>query len=85
MAASYHPVDSQHQHRPTARCYKQGKMLVESEFCTGGCGNRSRAREAEEFPLLESVARERLVKTQRAGKDLACVVVCELWGLAVAL
>jgi hypothetical protein len=28
-------------------------------------------REAEEFPLLEAVTRERLVKTQQAGKDLA--------------
>jgi hypothetical protein len=28
-------------------------------------------REAEEFPLLEAVARERLVKTQQSGKDLA--------------
>jgi hypothetical protein len=35
-------------------------------------------REAEESPLLEAVARERLIKTQRAGKDLACaVVICE--------
>jgi hypothetical protein len=24
---------------------------------------------AEEFPLIEAVARERLVKTQQAGKD----------------
>jgi hypothetical protein len=28
-------------------------------------------REAEETPLLESVARERLVKTQQAGNILA--------------
>jgi hypothetical protein len=32
-------------------------------------------REAEEFPLLEAVARERLVKTQQAGKGLAGAVV----------
>jgi hypothetical protein len=31
--------------------------------------------EAEEFPLLEAVTRERLVKTQQAGKDSACAVV----------
>jgi hypothetical protein len=31
--------------------------------------------EAEEFPLLEAVVRERLVKTQQAGKGLAGVVV----------
>jgi hypothetical protein len=43
-------------------------------------------REAEEFPLVEAVAREWLVKTQQAGKCLArAVVICELWGLAVAL
>jgi hypothetical protein len=42
--------------------------------------------EADESPLLEAVARERLVKTQQAGKGLAgAVVVCELWRLAVAL
>jgi hypothetical protein len=42
--------------------------------------------EAEESPLLEVVSRERLVKTQEAGKGLAGgVVICELWRLAVAL
>jgi hypothetical protein len=36
--------------------------------------------------MLEAVARERLVKTQQAGKNLATdVVICELWILAVAL
>jgi hypothetical protein len=43
-------------------------------------------REAEEFPMLKAVARERLVKTQQAGKDLAgAVVICEVWRLTVAL
>jgi hypothetical protein len=42
--------------------------------------------EAEESPLLEAVAWERLLKTQQAGKGLAGnVVICELWRLAVAL
>jgi hypothetical protein len=27
---------------------------------------------AEEFPLLEAVAREQLMKTQHAGEDLGC-------------
>jgi hypothetical protein len=31
--------------------------------------------EAEESPLLEAIARERLVKTQQAGNDLAGAVV----------
>jgi hypothetical protein len=40
----------------------------------------------EGSPLLEAVTRERLVKTQQAGKGLAgAVVICELWRLAVAL
>jgi hypothetical protein len=37
-------------------------------------------------PLLEAVARERLVKAQQAGKGLvAAVVICGLWRLTVAL
>jgi hypothetical protein len=31
-------------------------------------------REAEEFPLLEAIVRERLVKTQQTGKGLARTV-----------
>jgi hypothetical protein len=47
---------------------------------------RNWEREAEESTLLEVVTRERLVKTQQAGKSLAgSVVICELWRLAVAL
>jgi hypothetical protein len=34
----------------------------------GGCEDRTSAHEAEESPLLEVVARERLMKTQEAGK-----------------
>jgi hypothetical protein len=67
-------------------CYKKGTKLVESEFCTGGCEERTCAREGEEFPRLESVARERLVNTYQTGKDLAgAVVICELWRLALVL
>jgi hypothetical protein len=34
--------------------------------------------EAEEFPLLEAVTRERLLKTQQAERDLAgAVVICK--------
>jgi hypothetical protein len=41
---------------------------------------------AEESPSLETVARERLVKTQQAEKGLAgAVVFCEAWRLAIAL
>jgi hypothetical protein len=44
------------------------------------------ARKAEETPLLEAVDRERILKTQKAGKGLEGVVlICELWRLAVAL
>jgi hypothetical protein len=43
------------------------------------------ACEAEESPLLETVARERLVKIQRAAKGLAgAVVVCRVCRSAVA-
>jgi hypothetical protein len=42
--------------------------------------------EVEEFPLLEAVTRERLVKTQQAGKDLAyAVMFYEVWKLVMAL
>jgi hypothetical protein len=42
--------------------------------------------EGEESPLLETVTRERLVKTQQAGKDLACaVVMCEVWKSEMSL
>jgi hypothetical protein len=41
--------------------------------------------EAEESPLLEAVTKERMMKTQQAGKGLAvAVVTCELWKLVVA-
>jgi hypothetical protein len=44
------------------------------------------AREAEEAPLLESVARERLLKRQEFGKGLVdALVICELRRLGVAL
>jgi hypothetical protein len=42
--------------------------------------------EAEESPLLEAVARERLVKTLQAGEDLvSAALICKMWRLAVAL
>jgi hypothetical protein len=60
--------------------------LVSWEYCTGGCEERTWACEAEESPLLEDYARERLVLTQQAGKDLAgAVVISEVWRLVVAL
>jgi hypothetical protein len=55
-------------------------------FFMGGCEDRIWEREAEESPLLEAVARERLVKTQHAVKFLAgAVVIGKEWRLAVAL
>jgi hypothetical protein len=52
----------------------------------GGYDKRTYERKAEESLLLETIARERLVKTQQAGESLACaVVICELWILAIAL
>jgi hypothetical protein len=41
---------------------------------------------AEESPLLEAVARERLLKTQQAGKCLAgAVVICKVRRSAIAM
>jgi hypothetical protein len=63
-----------------------GIEWIDTEFWTGGCDQRTWEREAEESPLLEAVARVRLVKTQQAGKGLACAVVnCEVWRLEIAL
>jgi hypothetical protein len=68
-----------------------------SQFYMGACeekrqleGSRRSERiwapEAEEFLLLETVTRERLVKTQQAGTYLAgAVVICELCSLETAL
>jgi hypothetical protein len=39
-------------------------------FRMDGCDKRTWAREAEDSPLLEAVARERLMKEQQAGKSL---------------
>jgi hypothetical protein len=53
---------------------------------TGGYEERNLASEVEKSPLLEAVARERLVKTQQAEKSSAdAVVICELWRLAAGL
>jgi hypothetical protein len=50
------------------------------------CEDRTSAHEDEESPLLEAVVRERLVKTQQAGKGLAyAVVICKVWKSAMAL
>jgi hypothetical protein len=57
-----------------------------SQLCTGVCEDRTCASKAEESPLLEAVARERLMKTQQAAKGFAgSVVICELRRLAMAL
>jgi hypothetical protein len=66
-----------------------GRQLEQSslvQFCTEVCQERTWAREAEESTLLEAVARERLVRTQQAGKGLpGALVICEFWRLVVAL
>jgi hypothetical protein len=46
----------------------QGAWSVESQFWTTVCEEKTWAREADETPLLEAVARERLLKAQLAGK-----------------
>jgi hypothetical protein len=55
-----------------------------SQFCTGGCEERTSVRESS--PLLEAVARNGWWRNSRLEKGLAgAVVICELWRLAVAL
>jgi hypothetical protein len=54
------------------RCYKQGTRSVDSQFCTGVCKKRTSVSEAEEYPLLEAVARERLVKTADRKRLSGC-------------
>jgi hypothetical protein len=63
-----------------------GTRLELSQFCTGVCEERTRAREAEETSTVKRRCWERLVTTQKAGKGLTgAVVICELCRLAVTL
>jgi hypothetical protein len=56
------------------------------DFCTGGCNNRTCAREAEESLLLEAVTRKRLDIAQQARKGLAgAAVIFKVCRSAVAL
>jgi hypothetical protein len=68
---------------PWRNVISKGQSSVENEFCTGGCEERTRAREAEGSPLLGAVARERLVKT--AGWKRLSGCCGDLWRLVVAL
>jgi hypothetical protein len=63
----------------TGDCIESSELIVGSgelgnclKIGTDGCDKRTREREAEEFPLLEAVTKERLVKTQQAGKVSWC-------------
>jgi hypothetical protein len=52
------------------------KLIVDKSSARGPV---TYALEAENFPQLETVARERLVKTQQVGKCLAgIVVICKV-------
>jgi hypothetical protein len=63
---------------------RPSQLSVDREFYTGDSEDRTWAR--EESPLLEAVARERLVNPHKTGKaSVGAVVICELWRLAVAL
>jgi hypothetical protein len=62
------------------------KLGYHALFCTGVCEEMTQAREPEECTLSEDIARERLVKTQKAGKGLEdAMVICDLWRLVIAL
>jgi hypothetical protein len=56
------------------RSYQEDKWDDQVQFFTGVYEDRI-ACEAEESPLLEAGARERLVKRHQVGKDLASAVV----------
>jgi hypothetical protein len=57
----------------------RGSYVLESEGTT-------KAREAEESPLLEAVTRKRLVMTLQSREDLVfAAVICNVWKLAMAL
>jgi hypothetical protein len=82
--------------RAVPRSYKEDKWGQQDQFCTGVCDEKSVGREpafredlsaeTEEYPLLEAVTRELLVKTRQARKDLACaMVICKVWRLAMTL
>jgi hypothetical protein len=75
---------------PTVRQSKRlvGRPHHTREFCLSvfKCTGGSEGETVRVWGTLEAVTRERPVKTQQAGKDLACaVVICESWRLAVAL
>jgi hypothetical protein len=56
------------------------------EFCTGGCEDRTLAREDEESTLLGAVARERLMKDRRLEEGSeGAMVICKVCRLAIAL
>jgi hypothetical protein len=65
------------------------QLRVESywELREISCGTgRTQAWEAEEFPLLEAVARERLLMTQQAAEESAfAAVIYKVWRLEMAL
>jgi hypothetical protein len=52
------------------------------EFCTGGCEDRTWARVAEESPLLEAIARKRLMTQQAAGRLSGCCG--DLWSVEIS-
>jgi hypothetical protein len=57
-------------------CVFRKVLTIElSQFCTEFCEERTWARQDEEAPLLEAVAKAWLAKTQQAGIGLAGIVV----------
>jgi hypothetical protein len=72
--------------RYVPRCYERDSSKQRVQLRDGGQPAMARARETEESPLLEAVARKWLVMRQQARKVFAgAVVIHGLWRLAVAL
>jgi hypothetical protein len=60
--------------------------LVESSVASYSPDSKDVSIEAEEASLLESVARELLVKTVQTGKDLVFAgMLCKVWKSAIVL
>jgi hypothetical protein len=62
------------------------ELTVHNSSVRAAVAKRTWAPETEESQVVEAVARERLVKTYKAGKGLAgAVMICKVRRLAIAL
>jgi hypothetical protein len=68
------------------RVYKRDDICSSVQLREGNQAAKAWALEAEESPLLETVSRERLVKTLQVGEDLVfSAVIYKMWRMAMVL